>query len=478
MGSPETVTFEELLATLGLLALTYYLGRFADCLKCPALVVEILVGIVFGPRCADVLPRPDGYFIFGQLGLYLLLFIGGANLDLGFLREIGARAFLIALSGTLLPIGLAICAMTPVGIPVGEAAVMGTALSSTAAGMTVKLLQSTGMLVTCMGQIVLAASMIDDVCSLVILAAVNGVSEGESDELGFRVLKAVLPVIMSTIYCGIVTIMALRLPCWLQRLPKKCAKPDALILSMALAGAGLSALCNYGYSSPLLGSFLGGLLYSQMRTYITNQDELRSLGIQLETSPDSESRQGSNTASAHEVGRHVNIAEYLDGAWVTCLVDWLMRLFFIAVGCQVPLEALLEKETIGEGMLLIVAAVLGKLVCGAGYPGSTQERFTVGVAMVARGELGFVMGAESLEKGLITQRGFNAVVWALLIPTLVAPPIFTCLLGLSKTDHTGKADTNDVAAKDTSVQTAAKDDSAKVIDLPGAGEATLVLQEI
>jgi len=283
-------------------------------------------------------------------------------------------------------------------------------------------------------------------------------------------LKAVLPVIMSTIYCGVVTVIALRLPSWLKRLPKTCVEPDALMLSMAFAGAGLSTLCNYGFSSPLLGSFLGGLLFSQMQAYITNEEELRSLGLQVEASPDSEATQKHNDKSPNASaaddkgvsrgsnGCHVGIADYLSGAWLSCLVDWLMRLFFISVGCQVPLEALLEKETIGEGMLLIVAAVLGKLICGAGYPGSTLERFTVGVAMVARGELGFVMGAESLDKGLITQRGFNAVVWALLIPTLVAPPIFTCLLGVSKSKDTRKADV-------------AKTESAEVLDPPVAAEA-------
>lgn len=56
----------------------------------------------------------------------------------------------------------------------------------------------------------------------------------------------------------------------------------------------------------------------------------------------------------------------------------------------------------------------------------------VGWAMVARGELGFVMSQESFEADILSSRPYVACVWALFVCTLVPPFIFGWALARKK----------------------------------------------
>ena len=143
---------------------------------------------------------------------------------------------------------------------------------------------------------------------------------------------------------------------------------------------------------------------------------------------------------------------------------WAYSVFFLSVGMQIPLSALFEARGVGMGVGYAVPAVLGKLATalffanrrdvedagnrfvdaaddeGPSSDADTDARrksrrrfcscvslspdaFVVGWAMVGRGELGFVMARQAREEGLIGPEPYVASCWALLIATLVAPPL-------------------------------------------------------
>jgi Kef-type K+ transport system membrane component KefB len=132
---------------------------------------------------------------------------------------------------------------------------------------------------------------------------------------------------------------------------------------------------------------------------------------------------------------------------------------------QIPLSALLEARGVGLGVGYAVPAVLGKLATALFFANRrgfedaeargnrfvdaaddegpsdaddarrksrrplcsrislSPDAFVVGWAMVGRGELGFVMARQAREEGLIGPEPYVASCWALLIATLVAPPL-------------------------------------------------------
>merc|ERR1711977_626206 len=95
------------------------------------------------------------------------------------LRKIGARAFILAVSGCFAPVILiGLIYHFGWGYPGIASIAAGTALSSTAIGFTVQVLNDNGILQDRLGQLIMAGAMLDDVISLVLLAMLSGMSKG------------------------------------------------------------------------------------------------------------------------------------------------------------------------------------------------------------------------------------------------------------------------------------------------------------
>ena len=78
-------------------------------------------------------------------------------------------------------------------------------------------------------------------------------------------------------------------------------------------------------------------------------------------------------------------------------------------------------------VVLIVASIVTKIV-GAGGGAllggfSRQEAWRVGVCMISRGEVGLIMAAIGLNRGLFEGQLFPSLLLAILVSTLVTPPL-------------------------------------------------------
>jgi Kef-type K+ transport system membrane component KefB len=97
---------------------------------------------------------------------------------------------------------------------------------------------------------------------------------------------------------------------------------------------------------------------------------------------------------------------------------------------------------VGDGLLLTLAAILGKFLSGAwgapltGPSGAFGGRayaaafVRVGCAMIGRGELGFMLIISSRADGLVSDRGYSATIWALMLATLLGPYAYRLSLKL------------------------------------------------
>ena len=110
----------------------------------PALVAEICVGMILGQDSFDLVPSFEpAVKAVGMLGVLLLVLEGGLNIDLATLQRVGWKAFAIALSGTILPVLATVALLSPFpAFSFTESLVAGTALSSTAIGLSFLLLLS------------------------------------------------------------------------------------------------------------------------------------------------------------------------------------------------------------------------------------------------------------------------------------------------------------------------------------------------
>ena len=102
---------------------------------------------------------------------------------------------------------------------------------------------------------------------------------------------------------------------------------------------------------------------------------------------------------------------------------WLLRLFFGAtVAFTINIESLLTLQAFWKGIVIgVVPCLGGKLVCGL-FVGS--ERWVIGVAMMARGEFAYLVAEAAHSLDLLSSEGYSVILWSLLWATVIPPMIF------------------------------------------------------
>jgi Kef-type K+ transport system membrane component KefB len=158
-----------LLAAVLAPVLVELLSRFAI----PGVVLEIVLGIVLGPQLLDWV-HPVGVLLdFGNIGLALLMFLAGYELDVRVVRGRPLRLAAISWAGPLVVALIIALVLIIAGHRHGEV-VIGLAVTTTALGTLLPILRDTGVLATGFGHHILAVGSIGEFGPIVLLALLLG----------------------------------------------------------------------------------------------------------------------------------------------------------------------------------------------------------------------------------------------------------------------------------------------------------------
>mmetsp|Transcript_16671 Transcript_16671/g.42768 ORF Transcript_16671/g.42768 Transcript_16671/m.42768 type:complete len:751 (-) Transcript_16671:480-2732(-) len=372
-------TFEELLLLCTTLWIIYLFGRIAGFLGLPELIGHLVAGILVGPHGVAIAPKPDALMLAGELGLVLMVMEAGMEVDLQQLRIVGARGVCVAFVGSLLP--LAIGTGVAYGIfklAIREALAVGASLAPTSMGISLKVLSEGNVLSTPIGQLIIAAAVIDDVIALVLLAELEALETP-------TVANFIVPIISSLAFIfglgGIaVFVMPRVMRAVLPRVPERYLQ--ALLLGgVLLTSYAMLPATHYGKTSYLLGAFLGGLCFC--------------------------------TAEPLMPIWHNNAYQIL---------SWLLRVFFACtLGFEVPIQDLWTPEILTMTCAFLLA-FFGKLVTGLFATPLTGRAFSIiGFAMSAWGEFAFIVATTAREMGSMSDTTFGAVVLAVLLSAFYSP---------------------------------------------------------
>ena len=176
----------ELLNLLGVLAIAVVapltLG-FVPRLKVPAVVVEILLGVLLGPSVLGWLEPDTAVLTVALLGLAMLLFLAGLEVDLENLR--GALLPLAALGyGLSLALGLVVGVGLEAAGWYDEPLLVAIALSATSLGLVVAVLKDADLLTTKMAATVVASASFADFAAVLLLSVLFSTDGGSG---GMRV---------------------------------------------------------------------------------------------------------------------------------------------------------------------------------------------------------------------------------------------------------------------------------------------------
>ncbi|MFF4646641.1 cation:proton antiporter [Streptomyces sp. NPDC001389] len=393
-----------LLLQLGLLLLlAVCLGQLAARLRMPAIVGELLAGVLVGPSVlGHLLPGVAGRLLperpaqmhlldaVGQLGVLLLVGVTGTELKYDLVRRRRATALRVSLAGLVLPLGLGTatgCLLTGPLLPAGSdptvfALFLGVALCVSAIPVIAKTLMDMDLLHREVGQLTLASGVIDDVVGWFLLSVVSAMATAglTAGRLAASLLYPACVVLLALLVGRPLVRRALRAA---GRSPEPGPAVAVAALTVLLGAAGTHAL---GLEA-VFGAFVGGVL----------------LG----------------TSGRLEPERLAPLR--------TTVLAVLAPVYFATAGLRMDLTALARPEVLGAACAVLAVAVLGKFA-GA-YAGAKLSRLTgwealaLGAGMNSRGVIEVIVAMTGLRLGILGPEAYTVVVLVAIVTSLMAPPI-------------------------------------------------------
>lgn len=400
-------------------------ARLVERVHMPGVLGELLIGIVLGNLAlvgvtAFDTVKNDAIIAFvAELGVVILLFQIGLESSLEQMRQVGARAFAVAVVGIVVPFVLGAFVIGPWFLPgqqFNAYLFLGATLCATSVGITGRVFQDLGKVRTREAQIVLGAAVIDDVLGLVILAVVTSlVREGSISAWDVTLL-----IVEATAFlAGSIAIGRLVAPSLsgtLARVHAGVAMKLALIISVCLVMAWLAQLVGL---APIVGAFAAGLMLE--RVFLSDFDEpdiVRELRPLVREADDPRAISIKTVLDHHSGHHHHHLLEPLGYFFVP--------VFFVYTGMQVQLASFFDSATLVIALGVTLAAFLGKIV--AGYAAGDVNRAIVGWGMVPRGEVGLIFAMVGNQLGVVSEQMFSVIIIMVILTTFVTPLVLMRLL--------------------------------------------------
>ena len=356
-------------------------GQIANRCGLPAVIGELLAGIVIGPAMLNWV-QPSGLIkSFSDIGVVLLMFLAGLESDLAILKKLWKPSFLVATFGMVVPIVIAYLTGIAFKFSQTESLFLGITFAATSVSISVAVLQEMKKLETKEGMTILGAAVVDDLLSVILLSVVSSVTGTHTDSANAN-LGLGLTLLLQLVY--LVVLLAASI--WLfprilklsERFLLPAAKPLVTIIIVLLAAFGAEKV---GLSN-VIGAFFVGLAFSRL--------------------PDKQKLQKSFTDIGYSL---------------------FIPIFFASIGLEMSITGIFK-----DGLLfvvLFVGSVISKLVgasVGAKMAGfSSSSAYQVGTGMISRGEMALVVAQIGLSNHLLAPAAYSTVVGVIVLTTLIAP---------------------------------------------------------
>ena len=366
-------------------------GWLANRLRQPAVLGELLAGVLLGPSVFNLLnwsvlvnehdPHllTETVFQLAELGVVCLMFLAGLEIDPREMRRAGRVATLAGVSGVIVPLALGWLVALPFGYQGQAALFVGVILTATSVSISAQTLLELGKLRSREGLALLGAAVVDDVLVILLLSVLVAVASGGADP------SAILTISLKMLaYLSVATLLGFfvlpRLAEWVHGQPIS-AGLTALVLVMALLFAWSAEVV--GGLAAITGAFIAGVGFGRSR--------LRD-----------------------EIQRDMHTITYA----------FLVPIFFVSIGLKTNTRLLIGPD-IWFALALVLVAVASKVLgCGLGARlggFNNAESLRVGVGMISRGEVGLIVATVGVDAGLIKTELFSVVTVIVLVTTLITP---------------------------------------------------------
>jgi Kef-type K+ transport system membrane component KefB len=378
----------------------------------PAVLGEVTAGIIIGPSIVGLVKPNEVIQVLAELGIILLLFQVGLEVDFRGLLRSGVWAAVVAVVGALLPfIGGLLVSHYLFGLSTIASLFIGGALTATSIGITVRVLTDLGKHKEEFAQIVLGAAVLDDILGVILLTAVYEFAKNHGFEAAATARLAAFIVFFLLIAPFITQIFAKLLFFVVDVFNKEEAKTKSaeeltkeeiavippVVMSIVL---GASYLAHKFGSPSILGTFTAGLALSE------NFPVFKFLKLKR--------------AIIEKIEETVFVLVWIFGP-----------IFFVSVGLAIDIHKInfASAEFWLLSLTLLIVAILGKVLAGFFVLGKTvKEKLIIGFSMLPRGEVGLIFAEFGRAMKVINPTEYAVVIFVVAITTLIAPIVLKMLL--------------------------------------------------
>lgn len=351
-------------------------------IRIPAVVGQILIGIVLAPAALGWLQGGHTIEVLSEIGVILLMFLAGLESDLGVLKKNFKPALLVALAGVLVPLLVFWGVTTMMGYAFSTAIFYGIVFAATSVSITVEVLQEYGKLSTKAGSIILGAAVVDDILAVLALSIFTSTQSSSGNLPKQFFMEFLFLLFLVLVHKSIPKVWR-----FVEKLPVYAKNTTAalilcLVLSLLADAAGMSAV---------IGSFFAGLALSQ-------------------------------TDVSHKIEEYSSAIAYVV----------FIPVFFVSIAISVTFESIFEHPILI--LFFTLLAVLTKFIPAYFISKSTgltsSDSALVGTGMVSRGEMALIIAQIGLASQVINSDIYSELVIVIILSTLIAP--FLIKLSLKK----------------------------------------------
>lgn len=374
-------SYRYLLDIALILLSTKLFGLFSKKLRMPSVVGALIAGIVLGPAFLNIVGPSDLINSLSEIGVIVLMFAAGLETSVSDLKKAGLKAFIIAVLGVLVPLGMGYVVASFYNV--GPEAwlhnlFLGVILTATSVGITVETLKEMGCMSTDSGNTILAAAVIDDVLGIVALTLVTGMADSSVDIT--MVLLKILAFFVFSVVAGVILHKAFA---WWFNHDSRGGLQRYSIVSFSFALLMAYASEAFFGVADITGSFVAGLIIS-------------------------------GTSQCAYVEKRIGTLSYM----------LITPIFFANIGLKLSPVHLTSSLLILVVVLCIVAVVSKIIGCGLGAlicKYLPKQCIRIGCGMVSRGEVALIVADKGMALGLLPELFVTPVLLCVVFTTVVTP---------------------------------------------------------
>jgi Kef-type K+ transport system membrane component KefB len=379
LASSESIDFGAIFTDLAIILIVAKLAaELFERVKVPAVLGEIIAGIVIGPSMLGLIDPSDAMRVLAEIGVIILLAEVGLEMDLTELRRVGKASMLVAIIGVVAPMSSGVLAGSILGESLNASLFLGAALAATSVGITARVFGDLKALSSTEARIVLGAAVADDVLGLIILTVVTRIVQQGSVDLAGLASTIGLAVGFLVIAGSIGLFVIPRIFAWVGI---RALSPATIGVLAAGVTFGFSAAASGSQLAPIIGAFIAGTALSRTPQHDRIARDFKALG------------------------------------------SIFIPVFFLQIGIDTDVTKFFSTHVLFVAFVLTVIAVVGKVVAAIGARGTNTDKVLIGIGMIPRGEVGLIFASIGVAVGVFNDELYAVVLLVVLLTTVITPPL-------------------------------------------------------